>query len=444
MATPFAGLRQQIASWFSRQTNSITKVQGFGNTEVYPTIDSTTAITKGFNHNAAVYAIITRDAKKFGSIPRFVYKTSKAEEKADDRLEGPLTELINRPNEYESQDAFFAKLRAYYKVCGESFIWLNRGVSADGVEDYQERLKMPVLEMFVLPANKIIVVPDETLFGVYGYILETNSRFAIHKADVIHWKALNLNFDAASKDQLRGMSPLKAGFKTLEQNNSATDAAVRMYQNDGAKGVLAEKSLVKLTPTQESQIRDVIDRKINNVDMKGAVAGLQGDWTYLNLGGTSVDLELLEGKEMSMRELCFLFGMPYEFFDSKTPYADKTESQKKWLTNEIIPDCKQLDGEMNRNLLPGFKLVGVAFIATDYSDLPELQVDMAALSTALSTAWWITPNEKRLMMSQEEIKDPELDEIWPPPGMMPMSKQDDGSDDILNEMENGRGSRSNA
>ena len=80
-----ANILSTIASWFSKQQTSQVRVWTTGTTEVYPTIDSTTAIEKGFNGNAAVYSIVKKDAKKFGSIPRYVERADESEEE----LEGP-------------------------------------------------------------------------------------------------------------------------------------------------------------------------------------------------------------------------------------------------------------------------------------------------------------------------------------------------------------------
>lgn len=459
----------QIASWFqSQRTYLMGGTWNIGTKEVYPDINATTAITAGFDANTAVYAIIKRDAKKFGAIPRYLYSTATNEEKAlrarglmsprtalyhrgqfgemkakiPDTFDSPaLTALLNRPNEYQGQDAFLALVRAFYKCCGESFVWLNRGdtdmLMGDdlvSLSDEQQRRK-PVLEMYVLPANMMIVVPDpDNVFGVYGYILQSMVRVPIRKTDIIHWKDLNLRFDVASKPHLRGMSPLVPGAKTLEQNNSATNSSVRMYQNDGAKGALANKSMAKMSPTQETQLRQVIDTKVNNNDVKGAVAALQGEWTYLDIAKSSVDMELLKGKQLSMQELCFLFGMPYEFFDSQTTYANKEVAQKSWISNEILSDCKQFDGELNRMLLPAFGLDTKAFIGSDTTELPELQKDMNGLATYLNVSWWITPNEKREMMNQEPIVDPELDEVWVPAGITPLSQVMDPAEQVMQQI----------
>lgn len=439
----------QIATWFARQrTTYFGTALPFGTTEVYPTINTTTAITQGFNNNTAVYSIVKKDAKKFGSIARYVEAKGNEQKQSgtDKPLQGPLTDLLNRPNPNQGQDAFLAMVRAFYKVCGEAFIWLNRGDTGRVLEngevvdlDDEAHARKPVIEMYVLPSNQMIVVPDpDDIYGVYGYILESGIRLPIRKVDVIHWKDINLDFDVVSKSHLRGRSALAAGYKTLEQNNSATNAAVRMYQNSGAKGVLSNE-LGGQNATQEAQVRKVLDTKINNNDVHGAVSALQGKWTYHNLGLTSVDMELLKGKDYSMKELCFLFGLPFELFDSETTYQNKEMAQKGWVINEIIPDCRQLDGEMNRVLLKAFNLENTAAICSDFDDMAELQEDKGKQVEWLVKSP-ITVDEFREAIGYDTIGGEEGETIILPTGQQTLDDviSGDGGEEVMTQLYNGK------
>lgn len=439
---------QRVTNWF----NSLFSRAKYwwwniGTREVLPDINAESAITEGYNANAAVYSIIETDAEKFASIPRYVVDPKSIAEKGKklpmkfkayakgERLENDLTRLLNRPNPYQGQAAFLKTVRAYYKTCGEGFMWLNRG-DVDGLTDTQIAL-LPVLEMYPLPSYRMKVVPDpDNMWGNIGFILQAGTGdIPFKKYEIIHWKSTNLTFDLSTREHLRGMSPLKPGAATLQQNNDATRSSIRMYQNDGAKGAMFNKTLDKMTPTQESQVRSVIDRKINNNDVKGAVAALQGEWGYIDLGKTSVDLDLLNGKQMSWKELCFLFRVPYELFDSSTTYANKEQAQKGWVTNSIIPASKELDDELNRVLLRAFALEGRAIIQCDYSELPEMQEDLGKLAEWLMKTWPIFPNEVREVLGYEKSTDPLMDEPWIPQSLTPLSQlQGDGFDQMLNEL----------
>lgn len=428
-------LRRGLANMLgvNRTVSSLTNYFTIGSTEVYIHIDTQKAIDEGYNGNTAVYAIVNTDAEKFASIPAFVYAKDD-EDKVPQ--ENELSKLLNKPNDYQGADSFFMLARAYRLVTGEAFIWLNRGVLADEKES-KERLSMPVLEMYVLPSDHVIIKPDPTnVWGIQSYLLDAGGqRLPIPKEDIIHWKNISLLFDASTRSHLRGQSPLSSGYKTLQANNSATDSEVRSYQNDGAKGVLYNETMENLDPAQKVAVEGVIQRKINSNAVKESVATLAGKWGYLDLGKSNTDLALLEGKTYSMKELCFLFGVPYELFDSETTYANKEQAQKGWVTNRIIPSTKQLADELNRVLLQAFDLEGKQYIAFDPTDLPELQEDMK-LKIETMMAGPFVPNDILEAQGYDRSADPLMEQVWMKSGFQPINQISNGMDEVerrLNE-----------
>lgn len=431
--------------------------------EVYPDIDSRSSIEQGYADNTAVYSIVSKDAKKFASIPRYVYdKKAMATEKQANtlfkaystghRAEGKnvqlLTDLLNEPNDEQSQSEFLELVRIFYSCTGESFVWLNRG---DVKEKYNSETgmleprsddeinKQPVLEMIPLPTGFVGIIPEQNnVFGIAGYWLEVNGlRLPIRKQDMIHWKKPNPCFDGTTLNHLRGLSPLKPGRRTLQENKDATGASVRMFKNDGAKGVLFNESMnwEDLTEDQQSDLRELIDVHINNNDVKGAVALLTGKYNYLNLGGTSVDMDLLEGKKFTWQELCFLFDMPYEFFDSKTTFNNKEQALLSWITNTIEPASKQFDQKLNNALLPSFALQDVAYIASDCTELPEMRKSLAAMVEALSKLWMISPNRLLMMLGYEPEENELFNQPWVPDGYTPLSELgSDNYQDIIDKL----------
>lgn len=421
--------------------------------EVYPDIDARASIDKGYADNTAVYSILSKDAKKFASIPRYVYDAkAMATEKAagNKRMDGKsaqqLIDLLHNPNPEQSQAEFLELVRIFYSATGESFVWLNRG---DVKEKYihetgmleprseDEINRMPVLEMIPLPTGFVGIIPaTDNVFGVAAYWLEVNGlRVPIRKADMIHWKKPNPVFDPTSLQHLRGFNTLKAGKRTMQENTEATNASVRMFKNDGAKGVLFNETMAweDLTEEQQNDLREIVDTHINNADVKGAVALLTGKYNYLNLGGTSVDMNLLEGKKFTWQELCFMFDIPYEFFDTKTTFNNKEQALLSWITNTIDPACKQFDQKLNKALLPAFGLDMTAVIASDCTELPEMRKSLAAMVEALSKLWMVSPNRLLIMLGYEPVNNPLMDEPWVPNNITPLSEM--GGDDYQNILE---------
>lgn len=447
MPTILQNLRSQMVKLGNRligkTLSTLRGILQLSTTEVFDNVDSDNAIDKGFNGNIQVYVVVKKDAVKFGSIPRYVYSDDQQEEKAyrhplmevkaftpfsESRRAGSptLTELLNRPNPYQSQDLFFALVRAFYKVCGEAYIWLNRGdidgyILPDGTMDDEAINKLPVLEMYVVPSNLVGIIPDESnLWGIAGYYLESTARFAMRKDDVIHWKDLNLKWDSVTRAQLNGMTALTPGSKTLEESNSNSKAAMRMAQNEGSKAVIFDKSLRQMSPTQESALRSVIDKKVNNNDVAGAVAAVQGDWGMLDLAMSSKDMEMIEKKKMSWHEIALLFDAPPELFVTDQKYDNMGNAMLQWVYS-MIPALKQLDGELNRVLLPAFGLKGKAFIASDVSELPEVRKQMLEEAKIMQEIWSIPPNEVLDHLGFDRNPDSKFDEPWVITNRTPLS-----------------------
>lgn len=432
-------LTQWIAGWFGSR-RSQTFLFGTGTREVMPDINAATAITEGFDSNDAVYSITMKDARKFASIPRYLFDVRKLNKaySAEAKLTNELSKLLDRPNPNEGRSQFLKHLRAGYKITGEYFIWLNRG-DTEGLTDAQRELK-PVLQMYALPPQYVNIIPDpEDVFNYVGIVLKINGLgMPIRKVDIIHGKDTMLDFDGGTRVHLRGMPPLRPGASTLQQNNDATNASVRMFQNDGAKAVIYNETFDAMTPTQQTQIQSVIDRKINNNDIKGAVATLQGKWGLLDLSKGSTDLDLLSGKRQSWQDLCAVLDVPYLLFDPSATYANLESAKKNWINDSILPACQEFDDELNRRLLRAFGLEGKAIIISDASELPEMQQNMK------ETAEWVskmknnlTKNEIRDLIGFEARPEPEFDEVWIEGTELPLSKvlnPDDGLDAYADEL----------
>lgn len=426
MANILTSIKRAVGKYVGGFRTQFTTFWSFGNKDIYSPVEQDTAISRGFNANSAVYAIVKKYAKKAASIERYL------ENKADQtELENhPLMVLLERPNENESHYSLFKTVYAFYKVCGEAFIWLNRGDVTQMVDEDGELVErtprqyqaQPVLEMYWIPPNEMVVLVDpEDPNRVIGYYLQQNQNVRFRKDDIIHWKDLNLDWDELARPQHRGMTPLRPGSLTLAADNAFLESMFRMASNDGARAIAYNKSLQQPTPIQQSQIEAVFNDKVNNKDRKSQVQALQGDWGLLQLGLTAVDMDTLNARDFIYKEFCFLLDVPYGFFDSHTPYAEKQLAARDWISNSIKPDVQELDGELQRQLFPAFKLdPKSAKLCSNFEELPEMQEDMKSKIEWLSKAP-VSPNEVREELGYDKRTEPEMDEVYLPSGNIPIT-----------------------
>jgi HK97 family phage portal protein len=369
-----------------------------------------------YDNNDTVYTVVKKIGRKAATVPIYSYLPKNQttlkrykhsplnnvqryqldRAKALDEVvsNSALSKLINNPNPTQGADAFFEGVFSFYALNGETFIWLNRG----GIEDGE------VLEMYLIPPDKVELVPDPNdLYGVLGYILDINGKLiSIPKSDIIHWKTFNPNFDVVDRSHLRGFNPMRPLKRRLQQDNDAMEAAVAMFQNGGAKGVLTNETLDNLTPEQAGQLKSVIDNKINNTAMKAAVATLQGKWEFLNIGKDSVDMQLLDSQDKTMERIAMALGVDPDILVPGQSFSNKEWAQKKFVTDLIMPMCNSLRDELNRVLVPSFG--GREYLDYDFSTLPELQDDYSKMSVVYNAMFdrgAITGNEYRQLLGFE-------------------------------------------
>ncbi len=419
---------------FLRQTVNryITTTQQVGGRAVYPATDSETLISQAYSANAAIYTIVSYTSKKFAAVPRGVFKDDQKGQKAyrsnlkngklyeakkaiksigDEILDSEYQRLMKRPNPLMGSDSFLEAVYLSKEILGEAFIWVNRG---DSPVEGDARYTIKPLELWVLPAQYVEIISEENdFFGIRSYVLNANgTRVPLFKEDVIHWKTYNPNFDAATRSHLRGFSPLKAGNKLLTADDASKDAMVAMFQNDGAKGIVYNETLDNLTDSQKESIRGVVNAKVNNRDVKGAVATLQGKWGYIDLGKSSVDLDLMNSQDMTFARLCNLFRVSPNLFIAGQTRDNLREARKDLVTNKLMPDALSLDDELNRVLAKSF---GGQMYVSDFSTLPEMQYDMGEMNTILKDMYdrgIISGNEYRSQMGWDETENAEHEQFF--------------------------------
>lgn len=435
-----------------------------------PDIDSRLAISEGYKKNAVVYTIVTQSASKFGSIPVCIYNDASTKaEKAnrnglnfkfqmqpypsmadmnDDRIVR-LNNLIQRPNLSQSQDAFRAECYLWKLLTGECFIWLNRGIQFN--QNFQaidvngnimrdsDIDKMPILEMIPLPSFLMYIIHDDSdIWNILGYqFWDTINRRNYRKQDIIFWKNNSMSFDLSNYTHLRGISPLKSGGASLQQNNAAQWSATRAFENDGARGLLVAKydSPEAIAPGQMDAVRNMVDRRINSHDVSGSVAPILGNWDYLDLA-KSQTLPLMDGQQYAAKQLCMIFGFPIEMLESLATFNNRQQAKKAWLNDTIMPASLQFDGELNRVLLKSFGLQGVVCIGSDFSGLTELQDDNLQQAQSLAQMPFLTYNEKRIAMGYPPLPNSLYDELMIPQGVTPSDQMQDDFANMNNSTDN--------
>lgn len=189
--------------------------------------------------------------------------------------------------------------------------------------------------------NNVYTVND-TLNGVAGQYPEER---------IIHLKGMSL-------DGKRGLSVLQYARLTMDiatagdretLNRFATGGNIRgMVTNDTSVrgfGEYSDKELDKLA--------DDIQRQINNSERIFAMPG-QAKFTQFSLSST--DMQFLESRKFSVREICRFFGVhpSFVFDDTSNNYKSAENAYKDFLNVTLNPLLRKIECELLRKLVaPG-------------------------------------------------------------------------------------------
>jgi HK97 family phage portal protein len=372
----------------------------------------------GYTGNSAVYSIVTAEMDKFADIPFYVYKI-RDRQKADrynamtksgynknalltkasafDEVKDtdPAAELMRKPNTYQTEAEFRKMWLMFLKLAGLSPVYSNTGL-----------VGTKPLSIHVLPPQWVTLAPDQTLMdAVKVYFSPMGAgQNELDRMKVYLSKYQNPDVQTDGS-HLYGLSPLKAALLDLQGSNDSSKAMAKMYQNGGARGAFTPKQI--LNETQVPQLRTAINDWLNGTDNKSNVGGMSLPLDYHDIGLTSVDMELLKGRQMTDERLATVFKFPPALLRSDNKYDNADAALRFLVTNGIYSDLVSYREMWNQWLLPMFGNSGY-YVDFDISILPEMQGDMQKLSEqaiSLVKEGIINRNEARDLLKWDAVED---------------------------------------
>ena len=176
------------------------------------------------------------------------------------------------------------------------------------------------------------------------------------------------------------MSPLQAGYSSLDTDNQIFNAKRNFYKNNGVNGIVSSGSDVSNFGKDEADAFDKALRKrmggsskVNSLITTGA------NVNYTAIGMTATGMEFLKSGDISLRDLCMLYGLDSKLFgDPKaSTYNNQAEAAKSAWTNCIIPYNDRIVDYLNKFVTPSHSMVdGKKYVIQyDTTHIDELQKD---------------------------------------------------------------------
>lgn len=334
------------------------------------------------------------------------------------RQAGKLNELMQWPNERTTWNDLIADNAGMKMITGNEMMWAN-------MLDAGANQGLPQ-ELFNMPAQ--YTKPIATTAWpqrIVGWQLDSGEIRRFSKEEVLHVKFWNPEYSVTGAGLL-GMSPLKAGSKTVTRNNAAKKAGSVQLDNNGAAGIVyVDDALVPATG-REAQ-RDVVKRgwvkEYAGADNYGKIAFSGYKMGYVSVGNTLKDMDLTGIEAVDLRRIFNLWGIPSQLGndpDNKT-YANQKEAEKALTTRCALPHLTSKRDHFNRKLQTdwGFKGVNV-YADFDMSVYTELQEDQKEKWEWVSKLP-VSSAYKLELMGLDVPDDPNLDVILVDGSMIPLS-----------------------
>lgn len=396
-----------------------------------------TYIDKGYMYNSTVYSIVNLIAKTASSIPFQVYEIKNQNElkkykaMTSGLMNGnilhksllqrkhalaeldntDLHKLLERPNPAQSYSSWIQEIIAFGKLTGNRYVYGIKPESGPNQSKWQE--------LYVLPSQSVEINSNGIFEPVSGYSLDYSGQYKIEADDICHIKDFNPYYDGTGS-HLYGMSPLKAGLRSLDTNNAAVTTGVKYLQNQTSRGVLMSDE-GDLNEVQAKQLKDKFRQQYQGADNAGDIIITPKKLSWVNFGLNAADVSLIEQYNASIKDLCNVYSVPVQLLNNTdtSTYNNMVEAKKSLYQNAVIPELNKIKDELNRWLVPSFG--ENLYLDFDYSNIAELQEEMDSVVKQMGSAWWTTPNEKRQAMNfGVDEENEEMNDYYIPANLMPM------------------------
>lgn len=346
---------------------------------------------EGYQKNVVAFRAISQISSNCGALHWVLYSKQRGGKRTE-IIEHPLLDLLAKPNPMQSQSEFFEAVVAYKFIAGNSYI---QSVGPNP-KTIQELWPCRPDCMKVIPGRMGTPAAYEFSFG------GQSARFEVDvisgRSPILHLKFFN------PINNWYGMSPIEAAMYSIDVFNEAGRWNLALLQNSAMpSGAMVATG--QLSDEQYARLKREIDEKFAGARNAGRPMLLEGglDWKGMSLAPK--DMDWVENKRTSAREVAMAFGYPPMLLGipGDNTYSNYKEARLALYEETILPTADSLKVALNNWLTPAF------------GDGLELDYDkdrIDALAPKRDSVWdrvtkatHLTVNEKREATGYEEVDD---------------------------------------
>lgn len=200
--------------------------------------------------------------------------------------------LLRRPNPAQSRYQFIYDTISYRRLTGNAYWYLNRTSENE-----------PPAEMWVIPSNRIIPVPDGNSY-IKGYLYDPGdgTQIPLETWEVCHFKGFN------PVNQFIGASPIETLTYTAVNDLGMQKWNGKLFSKDNGRlpGILAFASQINATDWEK--IKSEVADSSNKQKMMMLQAVGTGGVQWLQTATSLRDLEYINGRVQNKEEIWSVFA----------------------------------------------------------------------------------------------------------------------------------------
>lgn len=308
--------------------------------------------------------------------------------------------LLNNPNNFQSQYEFWFQFAMWLDMTGEAFTVFWR-------KDQNKPDQTP-LEMYILDSTLITAQLTETRYPMYR--LSTPSYGFSKDAPLDYWQVMHVKELGWQGSGGWNKGTLLAELVGLDQD---IDIYANYVMQNGAKpsGLFVTDQVIPDSKYKEIAARlkegwsSLVGSRNSDPSKPGQGMLLDNGMKYMPVDMLTIqDADLAALKEQTMKRICGVFGVPPQMLSVGESKFNNTQTMlDEFYKSTIAPLLTNIEQKLKMSLLQGYPNWFIEFQTDNF--LKGAPIDQMNYSVAGVNAGIMTPNEARKYLGYPEIND---------------------------------------